>query len=191
MNFETDHDMESFAHRFLMHNDAAVEMNDTCFEALLPEDLSLLLETPEYIRINRGPLPGDESADKGIYSINYGSPLLEKMISAICSRTPFVACDIKFDYLKSQGFDNLIREQIIFNKSIGRVESWAKVRTDYLLLTVRYLAQSDEQKEGLMSLVFNLETGSHIPTMVRHLSLVPQEFIADNKKVRWEKAQIA
>ncbi|MGA1825026.1 MAG: hypothetical protein ACMUIP_10235 [bacterium] len=190
MNFEKDQEIESFAHRFLIHYDAAVEMNDTCFEAILPEKLSQLLEAPEYIRINRGSQSGDEAADRGIYSINYGSPLLEKMIGAICSRAPFVACDIEFDYLKSQGFDKLIREQITFIKSIGKVESFAKVRTDYILLTVRYVAQSDEQKEGLLSLVFNLETGSHIPTMVRQLSLVPKEFILDNKNIHWEEAQI-
>ena len=56
-----------------------------------------------------------------------------------------------------------------FRGAVVDVVNTAEVLTEYLLLTCRFLAQSDEQKEGLVSLAFNLETGApvgHIETML-------------------------
>ena len=172
MSFEPDQELEHFVYRFLENHGAELEKYDEGFEVLLPESLSRLLETTEYIRINMGSAP--ESED--VYSINYGSHLLEKMVNTACGQVPLLTCQLEFDYLKSQGFERFIKEQFTFHRFVGKVESWAKIKTEYLFLTCRYIAQSDEQKEGLVSLIFNLETGAYIPNMDLMLSSTARDF---------------
>lgn len=53
------------------------------------------------------------------------------------------------------------------------------VQTEYLLLTCRFLAQSDEQKEGLIPLAFNLETGARVGDLEAMLDSAEKEFVAD------------
>jgi len=181
MSFELDQDLEHFTCRFFESHGAVFEIHDKRFEALLPERLSGLLGTPEHILINRGAAPESDSLSVDGYSVNYGSHLLEKMVNAACCEVPLLACKLEFDYLKSQGFSRMIRDQFSFNGSVGRVENWAKVKSEYLFLTCRYVAQSDEQKEGLLDFMFNLETGAHVPNMIHTLSTVARKFEADAK----------
>lgn len=172
MNFEPDQELIRFASLFLENQGAVLERDEGGFEALLPEELSGLLSTPDHIRVSFG----SETESRGVYSLNYGSPLLEKMVNTTCGQVPILACRLEFDYLKSQGFDRLIKEQLRFYKSVGKVESWGKIKTDYFFLTCRYIAQSDEQKEGLLKLVFNYETGALIPHMPDMISTVAKDF---------------
>lgn len=185
MNSESNQELEEFACRFLENQGAVLERNDRGFEALLPENLSEVLGTPEHININTGSDPGTERT----YSINYGSSLLERMIDAACRDVPLLACRLQFDYLKREGFDNLVEEQFFFSKSVGKTESRAKINTAYIFLTCRFTAQSDEQKHGLLSLVFNLETGAYIPHMAELFSAAGKNFIPLQKPV-WKDGQL-
>lgn len=193
MSFELDQDLEHFARRFFESHGAVFEIHDKRFEALLPERLSGLLETPEHIHINRingGAAPESDFRSVEAYSVNYGSHLLEKMVNAACCEVPLLACQLEFDYLKTQGFSRLIKDQFSFNASVGRVESWAKVKSEYLFLTCRYVAQSDEQKEGLLDFMFNLETGAHVPNMIHALSAVARKFEANGKMASCRNGKI-
>ena len=190
MSFEPDQELEHFVCRFLETHGAVLEENSKGFEALLPDNLSGLLETPEYIHINWGSVPDINPESKHAYSINYGSHLLEKMVNAACTQVPLLACQLEFGYLKSAGFERLINGQFSFFGSVGLVESTAKIKTEYLFLTCRYIAQSDEQKEGLVSLIFNLETGAHVPHMADMLSLAARDFKTEKKGVAWKDKQI-
>ena len=197
-----DQELKQFVYRFLKIHGAELEKNSNGFESLLPENLARLLETPEYLHINMGLSAGSDLKPDSddVYSIDYGSKLLEKMVNTACSQVPLLACRLKFDYLKSQGFDRLIKDQLNFNGSVGNVESWAKIKTTYLFLTCSYIAQSDEQKEGLVKLTFNLETGAYIPEMVSMLSFTARDYKTDmkaaildddqiNKIMKWVKRQ--
>jgi len=189
MSFEPDQELEHFVCRFLETHGAVLEKNRKGFEALLPESLSGLLETPEYIRINKGsPDTGPESGHA--YSINYGSHLLEKIVNAACAQVPLLACQLEFDYLKSAGFEKLINEQFSFFGAVGKVEGTAKIKTEYFFLTCRYIAQSDEQKEGLVSLIFNLETGAFVPHMAHMLSSAVRDYKTGGKTAAWGDKQI-
>jgi len=86
-------------------------------------------------------------------------------------------------------FEMVIGEIDMFYNISGKVQSSAEIKTDYLLLSCRYTAQSDEQKEGLISLVFNYETGALIPRMARMLSTVDKSFKA-SPKVVWNEGKI-
>ena len=159
MNSEITREPIVFAQRFLIKHGAAIEANPEGFEALLPHELSRRLGLPEYVRIKEGlRAEGEEQ-----YGIIYGAPLLEKMVELACDPLPLASCRLSFHYLKSQGFDRLIQDQFSFRKSLCKVTSTAPIKTDYLVLACRYVARSDEQKEGLISLFFNFETGALIP----------------------------
>jgi hypothetical protein len=116
--------------------------------------------------------------------------LLEKIVNEACESPPLVECDLHFDYLKSQGFANLIRNQFAFHGAVGKVESFAEVRTEYLLLACKYLAQSDEQKEGLIKLIFNLETGARIADMEQNIGFAVSEFQSKEKPVNWQDEKV-
>jgi hypothetical protein len=179
MNSEPGNELLQFATRFLESQGAVLEHERDGFEAVIPEKLSKLLGTPEYIRFNR------EAGEDGdhLYTVNYGTPLMEKMVEEACSEIPLLACELRFDYLKSGGFDRLIRKQFTFHNMSGGMQSSAKVKTDYLVLSCRYTAQSDEQKEGLIQLVFNYETAALIPRMGNLLSVVDKSFKSSPKIV--------
>lgn len=185
MNSEYNKELEEFACRFLENRGAVLERNEQGFEALMPEDLSMALGTTEHININTASDPDSE----GTYSINYGSSLLENMIDAACKDVPLLAYRLQFDYLKKEGFDRLVKEQFIFSKSAGKTENRAEINTAYIFLTCRYTAQSDEQKQGAVNLVFNLETGAHVPRMAELLSASGINFIPLRKSV-WKDGQL-
>ncbi len=151
-----------------------MEQRPDGLEALLPEHLAARLNTPEYLHI----ATGENAKEK--FSIHYGSPLLEKIVDAACETAPLISCRLDFNYIKRQGFDRLIQDQFVFYNCVGRVKSAAEVRTVYLLLTCRYLAQSDEQKEGLVALAFNLETGAAVSEMGGMFDTVERTFETDS-----------
>jgi hypothetical protein len=159
MNSETVGETFQFARRFLEMRGAVVEPRRGGFDALLPQALAERLEVPDYICIKNGSV----AESKEEYGINYGSSLLERMVEHSCNPIPLASCGISFHYLKSQGFDRLIQDQFRFRKSLCKVTSAAPIRTDYLLLACRYVARSDEQKEGLVSFFFHFDTGALIP----------------------------
>jgi hypothetical protein len=159
MNSEAIETPISFARRFLESQGAVVEAIPEGFDALLPGSLAEQLELPEYVRIKER-LPAES---RGEVDLNYGSPLLEKIIDLSCKPLPMASCQLSFHYLKTQGFDRLIQNQFSFRKSLCRVTATASIKTDYLLLASRYVARSDEQKEGLISLFFHFDTGALIP----------------------------
>ncbi len=187
MNSEITREPVFFAQRFLVRHGAAVEANPEGFEALLPHELSRKLGLPEYVNIKEGlRAEGEEQ-----HGITYGSPLLEKMVELACYPLPLASCRLSFHYLKSQGFDRLIQDQFRFRKSLCRVTSTAPIKTDYLVLACRYAARSDEQKEGLIALFFNFETGALIPrasnlssTAVMEAAPLPESV---RTAARWER----
>ncbi|MGM0366645.1 MAG: hypothetical protein ACQEP5_08950 [Actinomycetota bacterium] len=173
MKSEPNKELQKFASRFMESQGAVLEENDGGFEALMPGSLAEALGTLEHIHINSG----EGSGKEGTYSINYGSLLLEKMIDTACKKAPLLACRLQVDYLKKEGFERLINELYTFSISGGKIENQAKIKTPYLFLTCRYTAQSDEQKHGLIDLVFNLETGACIPEMAGLIFASGKNFI--------------
>jgi len=159
MSSNATHELERFVQRYFEINGAEVEKKSDGLDALLPEHLALRLNTPEFLHLPKGVNAGET------FGIHYGSPLLEKIVDSACDTAPVIGCRLKFNYIKRQGFDRLIQDQFTFYNSVGQVKSTADVWAEYLLLTCRYLAQSDEQKEGLFDLTFNLESGALVPEM--------------------------
>jgi len=187
LNFNTDYSLEQFAIRFFESNGAEIEKCPDGLEILLPEELALRLNTPEYLRIPTGK---DVEGAQEKFTLHYGSSLLEKMLDVACSNVPLIRCRLNFNYIKREGFDRLIQDQFVFHNAVGKVQSTAEVRTEYLLLNCRYLAQSDEQKEGLVALTFNLESGAQVSNMDRMINTVDKTFETDSKQILLEDRKI-
>ncbi len=190
MNFDSGKEPNDFACGFFRDNGAAVEKHDNGFEAILPESLSRVLKIPEYLDINNESPAESGPQPENTYSVQYGSPLLDKIVTIATKQVPLLSCRLKFDYLKSQGFDRLIKTQFTINKSVGRVENTASIMTEYLNLTCRYLAQSDEQKEGLINLVFNLETGANTADMDSKIAYAAKDFNISKRTTNWNDKKI-
>jgi hypothetical protein len=169
MSYDGRFALEDFVRGFLTSRGAEVESVGAALEVLLPKQLAETIGVPEYCELD---LRADAT---GEFSVHYGRPLLEKMTAAAAGDIPFTALRVAFPYVKSQGFDNLIQEQFRFLNAVGRVENSAQTQTDYLLLSCRYMLQSDEQKEELVTLGFNLETGAPADEVVDRLSTVEKQ----------------
>jgi len=184
MNYNTripgqERELLSFVCRFLEEKGALGEPGKNRVDMLLPSDLATELELEEYISIVPGAAEADEKEtvdDRKYYPIHFGAPILDKICSIAGSHSPLTQLSLSFDYLKKGGFDALIANQFEFYKAKGSVVRSAEVKTHYAILTFKYLAQSDEQKEGLMDLAVNMETGAVVTGMADHLSAVEKHY---------------
>jgi hypothetical protein len=170
----------NFIRRFLDRHGAAVEDRESGMDVLMPERLLERLGTQEFIHLETEPSPAavlrPDPSTRQTFSIAYGAEFLERVLRMACEEVPALSCQLDFHYLKSQGFDALIRECFQFKGGLARVDQWAKVLTHYAVLTFRYRAQSDEQKEGLCELAMHLETGAHVPGLTSGLEAAPRRF---------------
>ncbi len=173
-------DLMDFACRFFRSRGAALESGMDFTEILVPPDLARSLEVEEWITVVSEKADSKESDTKNRYPMQFQSPLLERITSLAGAKPTFLQTELKFDYIKTQGFDRLITEAFDRNKTKVRITGTGEARTRYLILTNLYQAQSDELKEGLTDFCFNLDTGALIPDMTLPLSHVQKEYQVKN-----------
>ena len=172
MSFNPDEELERFAIQFLEQHGAVLERRAGVIETLMPKELARLLGTKEHTVLRYDP----QYVGEGGVSLSYGSVFLEKMLATFCAQVPLATCRLEFAYLKNQGFERQIKENFRFHKALCSVDSSAPVRTDYLLISICYTAQSDEQVQSLMDVAFSLETGVQIPGMPEKLTQADRHF---------------
>lgn len=169
----------SFVRRFLEEKGALGELEENRVDLLLPLDLAKALDLKEYISIVPGTVDEQKNGKtdgRKQYPIHLGAPILDKICSIAASNPPLTQLSLSFDYLKKGGYDTLIANQFDFHKAKGTVAKKAEIKTHYAIFTFKYLAQSDEQKEGLMDLAVNMETGAVVTGMMDHLSAVEKNY---------------
>jgi hypothetical protein len=184
MNSDSNHSLDVFVERFFASRGAAIEKRGSRLDVLAPRQLAQRIGIPDFCSLNIG-----SEAPEGC-SVQYGSPLLEKITQAAAERTPLAIVRLRFHYLKSQGFDRLVKASFTFHGAIVQVDNTAEVLTEYLLLTCHYLAQSDEQKEGLIPLAFNLETGALVGNLEAMLDTIEKAFEPDGPCSAFEAEKI-
>lgn len=170
MNYDGDVDLRFFARDFIRTHGGAVEDQGMAMDAVLPEELADELSVPEYLNLQFG------TRGEGEGKIHYGSPLLEKMVTVARDQIPVTNCSLHFDYLKTAGFDRMIQERFHFRNGVGKAGKTAPTLSDYILLHCSYLAQSDEQKEGLLTRVYNRESFVDVSAMADGLVGVEMDF---------------
>jgi hypothetical protein len=170
MNSDPNRILETFVQRFFASHGADIEQGDTKLHVLTPRKLARQIGIPEFCSLKIG------DPDDSDYGVHYGSPLLERIAEVACETVPFTVVQLTFHYLKSQGFARLLRDLFTFHGAVAQVDNAAEVKTDYLLLNCHYLAQSDEQKEGLVPLAFHLETGAPVGNLKTMLDVTEKTF---------------
>lgn len=190
MSSSADPLLEEFLRHFLHVSGAAFEEDAGGFQALLPESVADMLKVPEMVRLSAAPNPATGQEDAETVAAGYGSPVLERMLNEIGARPPLIGCRLRFNYLKKGGFTRLIRDAFDVEGALVSVESAAEVQTEYLHLTFSYLAQSDEQREGLVCAAVNLETGAEISAMKEMLPAIDKEYYTPGKPFPWDSAQV-
>lgn len=184
MSSDPNLSLEAFVQRFFTCQGADVEESGSRLDVLAPQELARRIGIPDLCSLKIG------GEDPDGYGVHYGSPLLEKIAQAACDTVPLTIVRLAFHYIKSQGFDRLLQERFTFRGAVVRVKNTATVQTEYLLLTCRFLAQSDEQKEGLMPLAFNLETGAPAGDIESMLDTTEKIFETDGFCTAFEEEKI-
>ncbi|MGD9823325.1 hypothetical protein [Desulfobacter sp.] len=167
-------DAMDFACRFFKARGGVVEDQGLTRDILLPEAAAQTLGVDDFFRV--GPEEIVEQGRLKVHAVQLNTPFLDRMLTLAGESAPFARAELKFDYIKTQGFDRLIADRFQFHKSKVRVMKTGEARTRYLVLTCRYTAQSDEIKQGLVEICVNLDTGVVIPDMARGLAHVQKEF---------------
>lgn len=189
MSFDASNQLKIFVKQFIEFHGGEAVNNEQGLEVLLPEKLATELAAPEYLKLQFGS-DSKKVDSKDEHTINYGSPLLEKIINSACKELPVSVCRLNFHYLKTQGFNRLIKDSFTFSNAAGSVDCIAQVKTEYILLQCRYIVQSDEQKEGLLAFMFNLETGAAVPEMAYALDEADKKFKTDLEKINFSETKI-
>ncbi|NWH05271.1 hypothetical protein [Desulfobacter latus] len=178
-------DVMDFACRFFKSRGGVVEDQGLVRDILLPEETAQSLGMDEFFRV--GPEAVAAAGRPTVHAVQLHTPLLDRILTLAGQSAPFARAELKFDYIKTQGFDRLIKERFQFHKSKIQVMKTGEARTRYLILTCRYTAQSDEIKQGLVEICINLDTGVVIPDMSRNLFHVQKAFSVKHAKGLNEK----
>lgn len=162
-------ELADFACRFLEDRDALLESSANRVNVLIPSNLCNAIGLPEYFSVTGQPEGSNLPESGKLYPIHFGSRLLEQMTEMAGLHPPLLNCELKFTYIKTTGFENLVREQFDFFKATGSVFSTGEIRKRYVVLTCKYVVQSDEVKEGLIAHAFDFENGVAVPDMAEQI----------------------
>jgi hypothetical protein len=141
----------SFAAQVFEKYGGIAEQDHNQVMALLPPGLARSLDLPEEVRLGDGTMP-----------LLYGSPVLDRLIQAATKEIPLVFGRIEVPYLKKAGFEQLIGQDIAFTNGQVRLTNRAEARASYMVLICRYVALSDERKEGLVEVGIHEGAGAII-----------------------------
>jgi hypothetical protein len=149
MSESADPELLSFAGELLEKRGGVVERLQDHLMALLPPDLAGTLDLSEETALGSEEVP-----------LIYGSPLLDRLVALATGDIPVVYGQIEVPYLKKAGFGDLIGQDLVFADGQVRVGGRAEARTTYMVLTCRYVALSDERKEGLVQVGVHENSGA-------------------------------
>ncbi|MEW6218681.1 MAG: hypothetical protein AB1634_03990 [Thermodesulfobacteriota bacterium] len=180
MRCEAPPDLAGFVATFLEQQGAVVERQPDSLEAILPAALATTLGTSEHLQLAEGAGAG----------LGFGSLLLERLVTEALAGLPVAGCRLSFEYVKTQGFDRLVAEQLFLSRAKGQVKGQARALGQYLWLTARYLAASDEQREGQVSVLANLETGVPVPDMAERLLQTPKDYVLEPGPTAWTAGRL-
>ena len=173
-------DTMDFACRFFKSRGGVVEIRGDTRDILLPPETAKALEVEEFFRVGPEDVIQAGTGSSNIHAVQLHTPFLDRMLSLAGGSSPFARAELKFDYVKTQGFERLLTDQFVFHRSKIRITKTGQARTRYLMLTCRYTAQSDEVKQGLVDICVNLDTGVVIPEMAQALNNTQKDFSARN-----------
>ena len=146
-----DPELIRFTTNFLEKNGGLVDVHSDHLHALLPSDLAAVLNLPEEVHLGGGNHP-----------LLYGSPILDRLVHSATAGIPVAYGAVTIPYIKKAGFDAAIAQDLSVINGKFQIGVRAESRTSYMVIIGRYVALSDERKEGLMRLTFHESSGAII-----------------------------
>ncbi len=141
---------------FVNHKGGAAEPTEgEGLRVLLPPELAEALGVSEESVLGGTEIP-----------LVYGSPVLDRIIRQVTSHVPVVYALIQPPYLKKAGFGQILSRDISFPNARVMITGTAEARTTYMVLTVHYLALSDERREGHLNIAIQERTGANVPKLL-------------------------
>jgi len=136
----------------LTHNGAIVEDgDDDCLEYLISPSLSRMLDIPEHGRLSFTP---DDSGEDAI-SAAYDSELF-RSIEKVFPGSVGTAAATYISYLPNlDKLSKTISEKTLFSNATFRLDRVETRSINYLLVFFKYVALSDEKREGIFPLLVN------------------------------------
>jgi len=164
-----DSELVQFAARVIEQHGGVTEVHSAeNAAAIVPHELARMLETPEEFTLGGDAAP-----------LLYGSPFLDRLVQFCTKDIPLLYGHVDAPYLKKEGFDRLLGADILFADCQARLGGRAETRLSYLVLTCRYVALSDERKEGVVTVAVRETDGAVIDGFSAGLSaLQPQWYPA-------------
>jgi len=142
--------------RFINHQGGAAEVTeDGALRVLLPPEVAEAVGVSEESVLGGTEIP-----------LVYGSPVLERIIQQVTSHVPVVYALIQPPYLKKAGFEQILSRDISFPNARVMITGTAAARTSYMVLTVHYLALSDERREGHINIALQERTGANVQRLL-------------------------
>ena len=167
---EASPELLEFAARCLDSKGAVIEPGSGYIDCLLPEEISEFLSVPKELRLG-----------KGEHELAYGLPLLDRLVELATGDTPVVYGSLDSGYLKKEGFDRMVRQNMVFPDARLKCTGRAEVKRTYMVLSVKYTAVSDERKEGLVKICLNETSGAVLSEMTNRWQSFSPEFYAGGK----------
>lgn len=156
MRNNSDPELLAFAGDLIEKRGGLIERLPDRLLAVLPSDLAGTLALSEEVVLGTAGT-----------SLLYGSPFLDRLVALATGEVPMVYGQIEVLYLKKAGFEELLGKDLSFADGQVRVSARAEARTTYMILTCRYVALSDERKEGLLQIGVHEGTGAVIGSLDR------------------------
>jgi len=146
----------------LAGNDVLLEEKEGgCLEVVLPEETAKTLEMPEYARLYFTPSFEDKN---GIY-VSYETDFFSRLDGLVMGKGRCSVARYPFSDFNEEKIVRLLPEKISFNNAIFRPEKKGLEEISYFLFFFKYIAVSDEKREGVISCMVNgLTRGTNFMT---------------------------
>jgi hypothetical protein len=170
MSNPVDPELLDFAAQVIEKHGGVTEYQTRGYQSLLPPALAQQLELPEEFVLGSKKAP-----------LMYGHPLLDRLIAMSTEQVPVLYARIAVPYLKRAGFEQLIASQFSFRQGKCRIISQEEARTNYAILYCRYLAMSDQRKEGLIEIAVHENTGAVVSNFENRLDEFEIEYLVEDQ----------
>jgi hypothetical protein len=164
MNESSDR-FRNFAGRLLEHEGALVEsIEPQGLEAMLPENLQRALGAAEFLRLGfaaEAPVGAERASLESDWLDKFGRLLDER------GRRFRFAADVVVPPLTH--IERTVERNVVLQNAVYRLSQVEQAWTRYLIFIFRYIAISEEKREGIIKFGINLINGSAIDPMVDQL----------------------
>lgn len=142
-------DLFNFTIEFLRRNGAIVEEKNGALEAVLPADLAKTLKMEEYSNIVFSP---DE---KNGALMSFDSEAFKKLPLVFNDKGRFSIISVSSPQIRVDKLKKRIVDKIIFQNAVFSVDKNEEKAISYLLAFFKFIAFSDERREGIISVLLN------------------------------------